>query len=122
MKKKKKMIIMVCIILAIIILLAGAYIIFATEQYTGVIEEIGDDSIIAKSTQKELYYDISVNQVWIQMDKDLKVGDTIYIIKQKEIAVPDLGRSILIDGEIHSMDLLKNVLLVKRIQSSETNS
>ena len=122
MKKKTKIIIMVCIILAIIILLAGAYIIFATEQYTGVIEEIRDDRIIAKSTQKELYYDISINQVWIQMDKDLKVGDTIYIIKQKEIAVPDIATTILIDGEIHSIDPLTNILLVKRIQSSDTNS
>lgn len=121
MKKKTKIIIVISSILAIIVLLIGVYILFATEQYTCTIREIEEDTVLAKSTQTGRYYRISINKVFIKLDKDFKVGDTIYIIRQKDIAKPDIGRSAFIDGEEHSFEYLRNGLLIKLVKNGETN-
>ena len=116
MKKKTKIIIVISSILAIIVLLIGVYILFATEQYTCTIREIEEDTVLAKSTQTGRYYRFSINKVFIKLDKDFKVGDTIYIIRQKDIAKPDIGRSAFIDGEEHSFEYLRNGLLIKLVK------
>ena len=121
MKKRTKIIIVISSILAIIVLLIGIYILFATEQYTCTIREIEEDTVLAKSTQTGRYYRISINKVFIKLDKDFKVGDTIYIIRQKDIAKPDIGRSAFIDGEEHSFEYLDNGLLIKLVKNGETN-
>ena len=121
MKKRTKIIIAISSILAIIVLLIGIYILFATEQYTCTIREIEGDTILVKSTQTQRYYIILLNKVFIKLDKDFKVGDTIYIIEQKEIAKPDIGSYTLIEGEEHSFEYLRNGLLIKLVKNGETN-
>lgn len=114
MRKKTKVIVIIMMILIIIVLLIGTYVIFSTEKYTCIIEEIEDEIVIVRDEKIEVRYSFSIDRVFFKMnleskdrDTDLKVGDLIYIVIQKPIAEEDLGR------EVYPLD---NVLLIQIVQ------
>ena len=82
MRKKTKVIIIIMRILIIIVLLIGIYVIFTTEKYTCIIEEIEDEIVIVKHEKIGVRYSFSLDRVFLKMNlesKDrgtnLKVGD-----------------------------------------------